>query len=82
MEKHKNIIKNKIFLFFHLNNAIMKIFFLIQIINPILNKCNKTTPILLNNGTCVLKYCSKNDFDEKKCVIDNEIVQKQWLKNI
>ena len=56
MKKHKNIIKNQIVFFLHLNNTTMKIFCLIQIINPILNKCNKTTPILLNNGTCALKY--------------------------
>jgi len=81
MEKNKNILKNKNFLFVHLNNF-MKIFCLIQVINPILSKCNKTTPILLNNGTCVLKYCTQKDFDEKNCTVDNEIVQKQWLNNI
>ena len=83
MEKHINIVKNnKIFSFFYLNNTMIKIFCLIQIIYPILNKCNKTTPILINNNTCSLEYCTQSDFDDKKCVVDNEIVQTQWLNNI
>ena len=49
-----------------------------------LNICNKKDkPILLpSNDTCVIKYCTQDEFDNNICVKDNLIIKTQWLNNI
>ena len=49
-----------------------------------LNHCdNRALPILLtSNNTCVMQYCTQEDFDNNICVKDNKIINTQWLNNI
>ena len=79
MKQSKN---SRIFELYFRYNIFLKIFYLFQMIKPILNKCDKNTPILLQNGSCVLQYCTDKEYKEKKCKIDNDIIKTQWLNNI
>ena len=49
--------------------------------DPIDNQCSKDFPIL-KNQKCKAIYCTKKEFEEKTCVINNDIVKKQWFNNI
>ena len=42
------------------------------------DQCPEDKPIL-KDGKCVLDYCTKEDFDTKKCNISSPIIQKQWI---
>ena len=62
--------------------SIIKIISLLYLINPILaQNCPRELPIL-KDGNCVLEFCTKREFKNKKCVIDNQIVKTQWLNDI
>ena len=67
--------------FLKLNFLIITLFFSL-LITPIKNECNRTNPILLSNGSCALSYCSDEDYENKTCIISNEIIKTQWLSNI
>ena len=56
--------------------------FIAIIKNSYQEECEKSTPIKLNDNNCYLKYCTKEEFDQGKCVIDNSIIKTQWLTNI
>ena len=43
--------------------------------------CNLTHPILKDN-ICMLTYCTENEFNSSKCIINNKIIKTQWLNNI
>ena len=58
----------------------LSILYLLLLFNPILNECEKETPILKNN-ICI-NYCSEDDFNNQICSINNTIVKTQWLSNI
>ena len=63
------------------NIIFIKILYLLLLLDPIKNDCNKKIPILKNN-ICTLDYCSEDDFNNKICSINNTIVKIQWLNNI
>ena len=46
-----------------------------------LNLCQRETPILLNNGSCLSIYCSNEQILSEECIIDNDIIKIQWLNN-
>ena len=71
----QTIIKYFIFQIFY-----VKIFFLFQIITPVLNECDINSPML--KGTSCDLYCSEKELKEETCKIDNEIIKTQWLNNI
>ena len=48
----------------------------------ITNECNRSTPIKFNDGPCQLRFCSAKEFQDGKCVIDNEIAKTQYLNEI
>ena len=71
----KKLIKEKYY-------TIIKIISLLYLINPIITQnCERELPIL-KDGNCVLDYCTKQEFKDKVCVIDNQIVKTQWLNDI
>ena len=44
---------------------------------------NRENPILLqSNGACSLLYCTKEQYNNNTCIIDNKIIKTQWLNNI
>jgi len=47
-----------------------------------LNECDIDTPIRLSNGTCVLKYCTKEEYDSEECTINNTIIKTQFPNEI
>ena len=60
-----------------------KIFIFLIIVNTIINEeCDRTKPILLKNGSCVLKYCTEVEFEKEDCIINNQIIKTQWITNI
>ena len=66
----------------YLQKITIKIFSLLFLFNPIITQnCTRNLPIL-KNGICVLDFCTKNEFRNKTCVIDNQIVKTQWLNDI
>ena len=66
-----------------LSNLFMKIILLVVYINSTLNYCSdRTKPILLEDNTCVMKYCTEEEFSTEKCIKDNNIIKTQWLNNI
>ena len=73
-----------------MKKKIQKSFSLFQLIVIILsivsslNYCNDVKkPILLSStNTCVLQYCTLQEYDNNICIKDNKIIKTQWLNNI
>ena len=61
---------------------LIKICVFIQLINEIVNECERDKPIKLINGQCVSQYCTKEQLKSGECSIDNDIIKRQWLNNI
>ena len=60
---------------------ISKIFCFFFNINYIKCICERENPILLNNDSCISKYCTNEEFNAKECIINNEIIKTQWITN-
>ena len=60
----------------HLCHILLIILF--QIIKSINPPCNVTHPIL-KEGKCDSIYCSEEEFNSSKCIINNVIIKTQWL---
>lgn len=60
----------------------LRLFLILSLIELTFNLCDKETPILLNNGTCVLIPCLLNQSSLGECTINNDIIKTQWLNNI
>ena len=54
---------------------------LFYIIKTEITECPKNQPILIS-GQCKLEYCTKNQFDLKQCILNNNIVKTQWINNL
>ena len=64
-------------------NRSYKIFIILIIVNTIINEeCDRTEPILLKNGSCVLQFCTKEQFKNEECIINNQIIKTQLITNI
>ena len=50
-------------------------------VDPIDGKCPKEKPIL-KNSKCSGISCSKKEFEDKTCVINNDVIKKQYFNNI
>ena len=75
----KNFFKEKYFKKIH---STIKMISLLYLIYPVITKnCTRELPIL-KDGNCVLEYCTKHEFKNKTCVINNKIVKTQWLNDI
>ena len=65
------------------NNKGYKIFIILIMVKAIINEeCDRTIPILLNNGSCTLKYCTNEEFENEECIKNNQIIKTQWITNI
>ena len=55
-----------------------------RLINSSSDYCNNTSfPILLSsNNSCLMKYCTEEEFSQNICIKDNHIIKTQWLNNI
>ena len=73
--RYKNKIQN-------IKKYIIKILFFFHLFNLISNECDIDTPIRLSNGTCVLKYCTKEEYDSEECTINNNIIKTQFPNKI
>ena len=76
--------KKQKYLFNYINHRIfhIKAIIFLQIVKVILNKCDRNKPIKLEDGSCDLRYCTHEDYNLGKCVIDNPIVKTQYLNDI
>lgn len=61
--------------------AFIKYFIISLKINFTQGECPRETPILFNNGSCTLRYCTNEEFITNVCKINNEIVKTQWITN-
>ena len=63
----------------------MKIFFIFIFVLKfpflISEECQIDTPIKKDNE-CLLIYCTDSEFENKKCIKNNDIINIQWLNNI
>ena len=66
---------------FFLQALIQKLLIIFQLIQYIKSDCNKTYPILKNNK-CDSIYCTQQDYNSSKCMVNNSIAKTQWLNNI
>ena len=57
--------------------------FIFTLFKPIkaLDKCNKENPIFKSNQ-CTLVYCTKEEYANSICKIENSIIQTQWLTSV
>jgi len=69
--------KNFKYKFFHL---IFEFFLILNKRNFSNCSCGKDIPIL-KQGQCQSVYCTQEEFNNKVCTIDNEIIKTQWLNN-
>jgi len=60
---------------------LIKFLFFIQIIELCTPLCPQKNSPFLKEGVC-LDYCSKEEIDEKLCVVENEVIKNQWINNI
>ena len=60
----------------------LRLFLIFSLIDSTLNLCDRETPILLNNGTCVSIPCLSNQSSLGECTVNNDIIKTQWLNNI
>ena len=61
---------------------LIKLCVFFQLINEIVNECERDKPIKLIDGQCVSQYCTKEQLKSGECLVDNGIIKKQWLNNI
>ena len=47
-----------------------------------INNCPLEQPILLKDGSCNSQFCTKEQFKNGDCIIDNDIIKTQWLNSI
>ena len=59
-----------------------RLFLIFCLIKLTFNICDRETPILLNNGSCVSIPCLSNQSSLGECSVNNDIVKTQWLNNI
>ena len=45
-------------------------------------ECEKSSPIKKQDNECYLIYCTKEEFEQEQCIINNPIIKIQWLTNI
>ena len=46
-------------------------------------ECPINYPIYKNStDSCVMEYCSTEQFNNKDCIISNKIIKKQWINNV
>ena len=64
--------------------SFIKIILFFILIYTSLNECNDITkPIFyVGDNACVMKYCTEEQFENKICIKDNNIIRNQWLNNI
>ena len=74
-----NLLKRKEKFYYYL--LFFNITFLYKIMKILSSSCDYETPIL-KNGQCSIGECTKENFENKICKIDNSLIQTQWLSNI
>ena len=56
--------------------------FFVMLFTIIYNECDRSFPIKTSDGSCVLRFCTEEEFNNKDCILDNQIVKTQYLNNI
>ena len=66
------------------SNYFIKLIIILTQISLSLNICNdRAHPIFVkSSNSCEMKYCQEEEFEQKSCIKDNEIIRVQWLSNI
>ena len=66
------------------SNFLIKFIIIFIQFNLSLNTCdNRDKPIFVKSSNeCEMKFCEKEEFEQKICIKDNEIIRVQWLSNI
>ena len=68
--------------FFIVKNFCINIILFFLLFHSILNECKRDSPIKLNDDSCIMKYCTKEEYESKDCILDNPIIKIQYPNNI
>ena len=68
--------------FYIIKNFYINIFLFFLLFQTVMDKCDRETPIKLKNDTCVMKYCTKDEYESDECILDNPIIKTQFPNNI
>ena len=66
---------------FNCNILVHCIILLIKINLILMDDCPREAPIL-KEGSCILEYCEKEEYNNGTCKINNTIIETQWFTNI
>ena len=72
--KDRTNIYSRVFIWF--------VFFIFNSIYLKAEECPKEAPILNKEKECLLKYCTKEEYEKEECKINNKIIETQWINNI
>ena len=75
IKKNKPLYSSRIIIFS------LSLIILFYIIKTEITECSKEQPILIS-GQFKLEYCSKEQFDLKQCIINNNIIKTQWINDL
>ena len=74
-----NLLKRKEKFYYYL--LFFNMTFLYKIMKILSSSCDYETPIS-KDGQCSIGKCTKDNFENKICKIDNSLIETQWLNNI
>ena len=82
MMKKLKLFKTNALVFYISKNNYINIILFFFLFQTVLNECNRNTPIKLKNDSCVMKYCTKDEYESKECILDNSIIKTQFPNNL
>ena len=62
--------------------SIYHVLIFVLLVTIISDECDRSTPIRTTDGSCVLRFCTEEEFNNEVCTIDNQIAKTQYLNNI
>ena len=68
--------------FFTCKNFCINIILFFLLFHFILNECDRDAPIKLKDDSCIMKYCTKEEYESENCILDNPIIKTQYPNNI
>ena len=74
--------RTNVFVFYIVKKLYINIIFFFLLFQTALNECERENPIKLDNDSCVMKYCIKDEYKSEECILDNPIIKVQFPNNL
>jgi len=74
--------RTNVFVFYIVKKLYINIIFFFLLFQTALNECERENPIKLDNDSCVMKYCTKDEYKSEECILDNPIIKVQFPNNL